>query len=122
MGTADRNVLRARFRHGEEEFLVGGHPLWQVLRGVFQMKNRPLFIGGLSLIAGYASAWAMRKTEPGASRELREFHRREQIERLRRADLQPSSAWPNHERPVAYRRWRAQRDSGGPGVVGSGLL
>jgi biofilm PGA synthesis N-glycosyltransferase PgaC len=82
MGTADRNVLRARFRHGQEEYLVGGHALWQVLRGVFQMKNRPLFLGGLGLIAGYASAWAMRKPSPIPA-ALREFHRREQMDRLR---------------------------------------
>jgi hypothetical protein len=83
MGTADRSALRARFRHGQEEYLVGGHPLWQVLRGVFQMKNRPLVVGGLSLIAGYASAWASRRPSPVPA-DLRAFHRREQMARLRR--------------------------------------
>lgn len=83
MGTADRGHLRARFRHGQEEYLVGGHPVWQVLRGMFQMKNQPLVFGGLSLIAGYASAWVTRKPSPIPS-ALREFHRREQMDRLRR--------------------------------------
>lgn len=83
MGTADRSALRARFRHGQEEYLVGGHPLWQLLRGVFQMKNPPLVLGGLCLIAGYASAWASRKPSP-VPVALREFHRREQLTRLRR--------------------------------------
>jgi hypothetical protein len=81
MGTADRNLLRARFRHGQEEYLVGGHPLWQLLRGVFQMKNRPMLVGGLCLMAGYANAWATRKSSPIPA-ALREFHRREQMERL----------------------------------------
>jgi glycosyltransferase involved in cell wall biosynthesis len=83
MGTADRNPLRARFRHGQEEYLVGGHPIWQLLRALFQMKNPPLVLGGLCLLAGYASAWAAR--EPSAiPSALRDFHRREQMARLRK--------------------------------------
>lgn len=82
MGTADRSILRARFRHGQEEFLVGGHPLWQIARGLFQMKNRPLVVGGICLLAGYASAWASGKASPVPA-ALRAFHRREQIARLR---------------------------------------
>jgi glycosyltransferase involved in cell wall biosynthesis len=84
MGTADRGVLRARFRHGQEEYLVGGHPLWQLLRGIFQMRNRPLVLGGLALILGYATAWATRRQTPVPA-PLRAFHRQEQLARLRRA-------------------------------------
>ena len=83
MGTADRSPLRARFRHGREEYLVGGHPLWQLLRGVFQMKNPPVVLGGLCLVAGYASAWISGTPSPVPA-TLREFHRREQLTRLRR--------------------------------------
>jgi len=83
MGTADRSPLRARFRHGREEYLVGGHPLWQLLRGVFQMKNPPVVLGGLCLVAGYASAWISGTPSPVPA-ALREFHRREQLTRLRR--------------------------------------
>ena len=41
MGTADRSLCSARFHHGRKDYLVGGHPLWQVLRGVFQMTKPP---------------------------------------------------------------------------------
>jgi glycosyltransferase involved in cell wall biosynthesis len=83
MGTADRGPLRARFRHGQEDYLVGSHPLWHTMRGVFQMKNRPFVLGGLSLILGYAHAWASRTPSP-IPQDLRAFHRREQMMRLRR--------------------------------------
>ncbi len=83
MGTADRSRLRARFRHGREEYLVGGHPLWQMLRGIFQMKNPPFVLGGVCLMAGYASAWLSGKPSP-VPEALREFHRHEQLTRLRR--------------------------------------
>lgn len=83
MGTADRNPIRARFRHGQEDYRVGNHPFWEIARGLFQMKNKPFVIGGFSLMLGYACAWLSRKPNP-ISQELRLFHRAEQMERIRR--------------------------------------
>jgi biofilm PGA synthesis N-glycosyltransferase PgaC len=82
MGTADRNVLRARLNHGEKDYLVGGHPGWQLLRSVFQMRQKPVVLGGACLMAGYAWAWARRLQSP-VPQDLRAFHRAEQLERLR---------------------------------------
>ena len=82
MGTASRNALMARFRHGQEDYYVGGHPFWQILRGLFQMKQKPLVVGGLMLIVGYF--WAMiRRIERPVSPELIAFYRAEQWARLR---------------------------------------
>jgi glycosyltransferase involved in cell wall biosynthesis len=82
MGTAGRGPLAARFRHGEEDYYVGGHPLWQVIRGLFQMRKRPFVLGGLCLVAGYY--WAMATKMPRlVSPELIAFHRSEQLQRLR---------------------------------------
>lgn len=86
MGTADRNHLKARFRHGQEDYCVGNHPLWEVARGLFQMKNKPLILGGLSLMLGYTCAWLSSKPNP-IPQELRLFHRREQMARIRRTFL-----------------------------------
>jgi glycosyltransferase involved in cell wall biosynthesis len=83
MGTADRGPLRARFRHGQEDFMVGSHPCWHLLRSLFQMRNRPFILGGVCLVLGYGWAWASRKPSP-IPQELRAFHRREQMARLRR--------------------------------------
>jgi glycosyltransferase involved in cell wall biosynthesis len=83
MGTANWNPLMARFRHGQEDYYVGGHPLWQVLRGIFQMKSKPLVLGGVFLILGYF--WAMaRGVRRPVSSELVSFHRAEQMARLKR--------------------------------------
>jgi GT2 family glycosyltransferase len=81
MGTADRTRLRARFRHGQEDYLVGTHPLWEAARGVVQMTRPPRLLGGLSVMLGYLSAWLSRTPSP-VPKDLREFHRREQIRRL----------------------------------------
>jgi glycosyltransferase involved in cell wall biosynthesis len=83
MGTADRNLLQARLRHGREEYMVGSHPLWQIVRCVFQMKSEPFILGGLCLWLGYASA-ALRRVPSPVPSALRAYHRREQLNRLRR--------------------------------------
>jgi glycosyltransferase involved in cell wall biosynthesis len=83
MGTADRDHFRARFRHGQEDYWVGNHPLWEIARGLYQMTNKPLVVGGLALMLGYAWAWLSRQPNP-IPLELREFHRREQRERIRK--------------------------------------
>jgi hypothetical protein len=86
MGTASRGPLMARFQHGQEDYYVGQHPLWQLLRGVFQMKSKPVLLGGLFLLLGYF--WAMiRRVRRPISPELVSFRRAEQMARLRKMIL-----------------------------------
>ena len=84
MGTADASELQARFHYGKKDYFLGGHPLWQLFRGTFQITNRPYVVGGLALLAGYLWCWL--KT-PAAKRpisdELMYFHRQEQIARIK---------------------------------------
>jgi biofilm PGA synthesis N-glycosyltransferase PgaC len=83
MGTADRSVLTSRFRLGIKDYRVGNHPLWELFRTAHQMTMPPLGIGGLALGAGYF--WAvLRGEERPVSRDLIDFHRREQLLRLRK--------------------------------------
>jgi len=82
MGTANQHVLRAKLRHGEKDYLVGAHPLWQFVRAGFQMRNPPIVLGGVCLLAGYVGAWASRVPSP-VPEPLRAFHRREQLTRLK---------------------------------------
>jgi len=83
MGTAARGPLLARFRHGQEDYYVGGHPLWQLLRGTYQMAKRPFLLGGLCLTLGYFWAMATRMPRPVAP-DVVTFHRAEQIARIKR--------------------------------------
>jgi glycosyltransferase involved in cell wall biosynthesis len=82
MGTASGSELKARFHYGRKDHFLGGHPLWQLCRGVFQMTKRPYVIGGLCLLAGYSWSWLTLGRRP-ISDELIRFHRREQISRLK---------------------------------------
>jgi len=82
-GTGRNGALRMKFHYGRKAYYVGGHPLWEIPRGVFAMRKQPLLFGGLFFIAGYISG-AIQRIERPVSRELIEFHRREQMQRLRR--------------------------------------
>jgi biofilm PGA synthesis N-glycosyltransferase PgaC len=82
MGTGSaRGRLRAIFRHGQKDYNLGGHPVWQVFRGAYQMTRRPLMVGGLALIAGYAWASLQRRPRPIGD-DLIQFNRSEQMARL----------------------------------------
>jgi poly-beta-1,6-N-acetyl-D-glucosamine synthase len=87
MGTATAGTtLRACYQLGRQDYFLGGHPFWQVFRAGFQMTRKPYVLGGLLVLAGYLGALARRVERP-VSPELVRFHRREQMQRLRRALL-----------------------------------
>jgi len=81
MGTGKAKPLGARYSLGQQDYYLGNHPLWQVLRMFYQMKYKPFVIGGLILFWGYAAAGLQRRKRP-VPEELVAFIRREQIERL----------------------------------------
>jgi len=82
IGTGDRGRLAAWFMYGQKNYRLGGHPVWHVIRSVYQMRNRPYLVGGLFLLAGYLWASATRMKRP-ISPELLEFSRREQMAKLK---------------------------------------
>ena len=86
MGTATQGKLKACFKHGRVDYYLGGHPLWQLFRGCYQMTREPYLLRGLLLLAGYWWAWMTRVKRPISS-ELMRFNRREQMQRLRHALL-----------------------------------
>jgi hypothetical protein len=82
MGTAERGRVKAMFSYGEKDYYLGGSPVWQVVRSCYQTTKRPLILGGASLFAGYL--WATLSRIPRAvSPELMQFHRAEQMRKLR---------------------------------------
>jgi poly-beta-1,6-N-acetyl-D-glucosamine synthase len=84
MGTAQQGALKARFKIGVKDYSVGNHPVWELSRSFYQMKNPPVVLGGFALAAGYMWSF-LRRAEMPVSRELAAFTRREQMQRLRKA-------------------------------------
>lgn len=64
MGTASSGRLRASFKLGQQDYYLGGHPVWQLFRACYQMSRKPYLFGGLLILAGYGSAWITRKQRP----------------------------------------------------------
>lgn len=84
MGTATAGRFQALYKLGRQDYFLGGHPLWEVSRAVFQATRPPYVLGGVVLLAGYLRA-LMGRVERPVSPELASFHRREQMRRLRHA-------------------------------------
>jgi len=88
MGTAKYSHTKAKFKDGEKDYCLGGHPLWEIFRWLYQMTKPPYVIGGSAVLAGYF--WSMAKRRPRTvSDELMKFRRREQMERLKRFIFRP---------------------------------
>ena len=83
MGTAQHGVLTSRFKYGVKDYAFGNHPLWEIMRTLYQLTRRPFLLGGLALFCGYVWAACKRK-ERVATDDMVAFTRREQIARLER--------------------------------------
>jgi len=83
MGTAQRGGLGAKFEYGAKDYSVGNHPVWELFRAVYQMKQRPFVVGGIALALGYFLPM-IRRVPRRVSQDLVEFTRHEQMQRLRR--------------------------------------
>lgn len=84
-GTVDRNILKARFRDGFVEYHLGYHPLFQFVKCIRRIKEKPIFIGSILRFFGFW--WAnLRREKRNISKELISFIRKEQIGRLIKID------------------------------------
>ncbi len=82
LGTAERGMIASAYAYGKKDYILGGHPLWQIFRCAYRMTKRPYIIGGVALFGGYAMGFLSRAERP-VSRELMSFHRHEQMLKLR---------------------------------------
>ncbi len=83
IGTAQDGALGVWFKTGGKDYALGCHPMWECFRTMYQMTKKPFVVGGLLLATGYI--WAsIRRVERPMSREVREFRRREQMQRLKK--------------------------------------
>lgn len=82
LGTAERSALASAFSYGEKDYYLGGHPVWELFRVAYRMIKKPYLVEGMALGLGYL--WALvRQTEKPVSKELMQFHRKEQMWKLK---------------------------------------
>lgn len=83
MNTAINKGLKLKFRWGEKDYRLGGHPTWQLFRCIYQMSKRPYVTGGLLTLFGYCSAM-IKRCPRSVSAEFIEFRGKEEMQRLKR--------------------------------------
>src|SRR5205823_6609618 len=80
-GTATANRWMVHFNDGLQDYMFGGHPVWEVFRAAYRMKRKPYVIAACLLFGGYF--WSMvRRMERPVSNDLVQFRRKEQMSRL----------------------------------------
>ena len=82
LGTGGSNRLVALFNYGRKDYYLGGHPLWEIFRGIYRTIKKPYVIGSAVTISGYVFEWLSRKPR-AVSSELMRFHRQEQMRKLK---------------------------------------
>ena len=80
-GTAKGGILSARFRQGVMEYSHGYHPLFEIAKCVFRVRERPYLFGSCFRLSGYTWAF-LRRVQREVPEHVVKFLRREQMERL----------------------------------------
>jgi poly-beta-1,6-N-acetyl-D-glucosamine synthase len=82
MGSASHAGLTRSYKWGQKDYRLGGHPLWQVFRSVYQISKKPYLVGGSLFLAGYFAAFFSGRPRD-VSREFTAFRGQEQMRRLK---------------------------------------
>lgn len=79
--TGDKNLFKARFRDGYVEHNLGYHPLFQFVKCIKRVTQKPYFVGSLIRFLGFWFAYIKRRKRD-ISTELMKFIREEQLSRI----------------------------------------
>jgi biofilm PGA synthesis N-glycosyltransferase PgaC len=81
-GGASHTGFRERIHMGRKDYLLGNHPLWELLRSFYQMQNKPYIVGGLMVLSSYF--WnSVRRVKRTIPDDLMALRRRDQMNRLK---------------------------------------
>ena len=81
-GTAANNILKAKFISGKKDYLIGYHPLFEFVRLISKIKEKPFFIGSVAWLLGFVWASVRKYKRPVPDSFVKKL-RFEQINRLR---------------------------------------
>jgi biofilm PGA synthesis N-glycosyltransferase PgaC len=104
--------LRAFRRWGECAYGWGAHPLNVLAGGIYRARQRPYVLGGASYVIGWVAACVRRRAP--VDREVQEFKRREELQRLHRilARQLPRPAVRQSRRVASWRMGRSGQTYG----------
>ena len=82
MGTEGGSIYKARFLSGIEAYVIGYHPIFQVVKCLYRIQEQPKFIGSVLRFGGYCWSWC-RRLEREVSEDFIKYLRTEQMQRLK---------------------------------------
>lgn len=74
-------ILKGNRRHGYIAYIIGSHPLYVLFRCIYRIFEKPYVSGSLAYMQGYLNGF-IRKEKRVVSKEMQEFRRKEQLEKL----------------------------------------
>jgi glycosyltransferase involved in cell wall biosynthesis len=80
-GTGGRSLLESKFREGILSYDMGYHPLFQLLKSVYRIKERPYIISSLLHLLGFIYGNIKRAKRP-VPNDFVEYFRKEQLKRI----------------------------------------
>jgi glycosyltransferase involved in cell wall biosynthesis len=81
-GTGGWGILEAKFREGGLAYAMGYHPLFQFVKSIYRLKERPFIVSGILHFIGFI--WANIKREKRAvSKDFIAYLRTEQLARMK---------------------------------------
>ena len=81
-GTATANLIRHRFWLGRSEYSLGYSPLFQALKCIGRLNERPFIIGAILRFSGFWWA-AIKKERKNIPKDFSDYIRKEQRQRVR---------------------------------------
>lgn len=82
-GTGGWNILEAKFREGQLAFSMGYHPLFQVLKSIYRVKERPYIISGFLHLMGFCYSYISGKQRV-VKKDFIDYLRNEQLGRIKK--------------------------------------
>lgn len=80
-GEAD-NLLRHKFRQGRMDYALGSDPIFETLKCLERIPEKPFLIGGLARLAGFGWSWARHEEKPVSAKFIA-YLRKEQKAKLK---------------------------------------
>ena len=82
IGAGSYMTLLTYFGHGQKDYRLGSHLLWEIFKAFYQMSKKPYIFRGLFLLSGYTWAFLKNADRPVPA-ELVMFSKMEQMKRLK---------------------------------------
>lgn len=79
-------LMRGRFHQGLMDYSVGSHPLFEIVKCLRRIKDKPYLFGALCRMSGFIWPY-IRKEKKQVSYEIVKYLRNEQMQRLRNPPL-----------------------------------